>query len=103
MKKTILLSTVLMAMTASALPPAETYTGVVADAMCAKNPEKASKPEHAACAAKCIKMGSPAVLIIDGKVVNVANPDKIEGYAGKTITVEGTMQDGKLTVASVKS
>lgn len=103
MKKLVLLSAMAVALTAAAAPPPETYTGVVADAMCAKNPEKAAKPEHAACAAKCIKGGSPAVLIVDGKVLAVANPDKIEGFAGKTITVEGTMADGKLTVSSVKS
>ena len=102
MKKVVLLSTMFVALAAYAVPP-DTYTGVVSDAMCAKNNvEKASKPDHAACAAKCIKGGSPAVMIIDGKIVNVANPDKIEAYAGKTITVEGSMEEGKLMVASVK-
>lgn len=81
---------------------AETLTGVVSDAMCAKNPAKAASPTHAGCAEKCIKGGSPAVLIVGEKVYSVTNPEKIEGFAGKTITVDGTLADGKLTVASVK-
>ena len=87
---------------ASAVGAAETLTGVVSDAMCAKNPAKAASAQHAACAEKCIKGGSPAVLIVGEKVYTVTNPEKIEGFAGKTVTVDGTMADGKLTVASVK-
>lgn len=83
---------------------AQTYTGVVSDEMCARNnTAKASSSDHAACAEKCIKGGSPAVLIIDGKVVPVTNPDKIASHAGHKITVEGSMKDGKLTVEDVKS
>ena len=86
--------------TASAL--AETYTGVVSDAMCAKNPAKASAPEHAACAKKCIEGGSPAVLIVGDKVYQVSNPDTLNAYAGKKVTVDATMDNGALKVNSVK-
>jgi hypothetical protein len=81
---------------------AQSFTGVVSDAMCAKNPAKASSPAHAACAQKCIKMGSPAVLIVGSKVYNVSNPDKLDPFAGKTVTVDGTLTNGTLTVKSVK-
>jgi hypothetical protein len=85
---------------ASAL--AESFTGVVSDAMCAKNPAKASSPDHAACAKKCIEGGSPAVLIIEGKVYPVANPDTLKSYAGQKVTVDATLDNGTLTVKSVK-
>jgi len=81
---------------------AESFTGVVSDAMCSKNVAKASSPEHAGCAAKCIKGGSPAVLIVGDKVYPVSNPDKIASFAGKTITVDGSVADGTITVKSVK-
>jgi hypothetical protein len=86
--------------TASAL--AESFTGVVADAMCASNPDKVSKPDHAACAAKCIKGGQPAVLVVGDKVYKIANQPKIVAYAGKTVTVDGTVDNDTITVASVK-
>ena len=72
---------------------ADTFTGVVSDAMCSKN---------AACARKCIDGGSPAVLIVKGKVLTVSNPDTLKPYAGKTVTVDGTLAEGTLTVKSVK-
>jgi hypothetical protein len=80
----------------------ETLTGVVSDAMCAKNPTKASSPDHAACAKKCINGGSPAVLIVSGKVYQVANATMLNAYAGKTVTVDGTVDNDVLTVKSVK-
>ncbi len=98
----------LLALSAIALPLltgtafAESFTGVVSDAMCAKNPTKASSPDHAACAKKCIDGGSPAVLIVEGKVYPVSNPDTLKAFAGKSVTVDGTLADGTLTVNSVK-
>jgi hypothetical protein len=81
---------------------AQSFKGVVSDAMCAKNPAKASSPAHAACAQKCIKMGTPAVLIVGSKVYQVSNPEKLDPFAGKTVIVDGTLTDGTLTVKSVK-
>ena len=81
---------------------AESYTGVVSDAMCAKNPAKASSEGHAACAKKCIEGGSPAVLIVGDKVYQVSNPDTLNSYAGKKVTVDATMDNGSLKINSVK-
>ena len=100
--KKLLTLTALTLTFASASAFAEPFTGVVSDAMCAKNPAKAASADHAACAAKCIKGGSPAVLIVGDKVYPVSNPDTIAAFAGKTITVDGLVADGTLTVKSVK-
>jgi hypothetical protein len=92
-----------LAFTFTAVPMlAESFTGVVSDAMCAKNPAKASSPDHAACAKKCIEGGSPAVLIVDGKVYQVSNPDMLKDHAGQKITVDATLDNGSLTIKSVK-
>lgn len=101
MKKLFAVATLSFSLvTASAF--AQSFKGVVSDAMCAKNPAKASSAEHAACAQKCIKMGSPAVLIVGSTVYKVSNPDKLDPFAGKTVIVDGTLHDGTLTVKSVK-
>ena len=81
---------------------AETLTGYVADAMCAKDPHSVSSADHAACAKKCIGMGSPAVLIVGTKIYTVSNPEKLNAFAGKTVTVDGSVAGDTLTVASVK-
>jgi hypothetical protein len=80
----------------------QSFTGVVSDAMCAKNPAKASSPGHAACAKKCIKGGSPAVLVVGETVYPVSNDDLLKPYAGHKVTVDATVDHGTLTVKSVK-
>ena len=102
MKKLAILSALALTL-AAGTACAETLTGVVSDAMCAKNPAKASAPTHAACAKKCMDGGSPAVLIVNSsKVYQVSNADTLSAYAGKTITVDGTVTNDVLTVKSVK-
>jgi hypothetical protein len=92
-----------LALTFAAAPLlAESFTGVVSDAMCAKNPAKASSPDHAACAKKCIEGGSPAVLIVNGKVYQVSNPDMLKDHAGDKVTVDASLDNGTLTIKSVK-
>jgi hypothetical protein len=81
---------------------AESFTGWVSDAMCAKNPSKVSSADHADCAKKCIEGGSPAVLVVDGKVYQVSNPDTLNKYAGQKVTVDATLDKGTLTIKSVK-
>lgn len=101
MKKLALATALALSFTAaSAL--AESFTGVVSDAMCAKNPAKASQASHAACAKKCIEGGSPAVLIVGSKVYPVSNAATLNAYAGQKITVDASLKDGTLTVNSVK-
>lgn len=101
MKRIAALATLALTFTAvSAF--AESYTGWVSDAMCAKNPTKVSSADHAACAKKCIEGGSPAVLVVDGKVYQVSNPDMLKDHAGEKVTVDATMDNGTLTIKSVK-
>jgi hypothetical protein len=99
-KKLIALTALSLVFTASAF--AETFTGTVSDAMCAKNPAKAGSPDHAECAKKCIGMGSPAVLVVGDKVYKISNPDKLTAFAGKKVTVDGTLAADTITVSSVK-
>ena len=82
---------------------AETLTGYVADAMCAKDPHKVSSADHADCAKKCIGMGDKPVLVVDEKIVyTVTNPDMLVKHVGEKVTVNGTVKDGALTVKSVQ-
>lgn len=101
MKRIAALATLALTFTAASAF-AQSYTGWVSDAMCAKNPTKVSSADHADCAKKCIEGGSPAVLVVDGKVYQVSNPDKLKDYAGQKITVDATMDNGALTIKSVK-
>ncbi len=87
-----------MGLAASGL--AAEYKGFVEDQRCAGMPEMKG---DAACAQKCIKGGSPAVLVTpEGKIYKIANQDKIVASAGQNVTVSGKLKGDTLTVDSVK-
>jgi hypothetical protein len=90
----------LMTMGLAASAMAAQFKGFVEDTACANKPEMKGDAE---CAKKCIKGGSPAVLVTDdGKVYKIANQDKIVASAGMNVTVMGKLKGDTITVASVK-
>jgi len=98
MKKITVIGLMTVGLAASAL--AAEYKGFVEDQACANKPEMKGDSE---CAKKCIKEGSPAVLVTeDGKVYKIANQNKIVASAGMNVTVMGKLKGDTLTIASVK-
>jgi hypothetical protein len=81
---------------------AESLTGYVSDAMCAKDPHKVASDDHAACAQKCIQGGEKPVLVVGEKVYTITNPDTLVFHAGHKVTVDGDVKGDALTVKSVK-
>jgi hypothetical protein len=76
------------------------YKGFVEDTKCST---MASMKGDADCAQKCIKGGSPAVLVTpEGKIYKIANQDKIVASAGMNVTVTGKLKGDTLTVESVQ-
>jgi hypothetical protein len=90
----------LMTLGLAASGMAAEFKGFVEDTACAGKPEMKG---DAACAQKCIKGGSPAVLVTaDGKILKVANQDKIVASAGQNVTVTGKLKGDTLTIDTVK-
>lgn len=83
---------------------ADTWTGFVSDAMCGAKHTGASEKD-AKCAQSCVKRGSDAVLVTDGKVVKFTadSKDKISELVGKKVTVTGSMEGGSLKVEEAKA
>ncbi|HWB86888.1 MAG TPA: DUF5818 domain-containing protein [Bryobacteraceae bacterium] len=102
MKKFVFLLAVATGLSLSAM--AAEWTGYIADQACAgKQGAKAASASHAACAAKCIKGGSEAVLVTaDGKVYKIADQAKVVDHAGQKVTLTGTMDGDSIKVDSVK-
>ena len=76
------------------------FKGFVEDTKCSTNP---AMKGDADCAQKCIKGGSPAVLVTpDGKIYKISNQDKIVASAGLNVTVTGKLAGDTLTIDSVK-
>ena len=76
------------------------YKGYIIDEKCSK---VASMKGDVDCASKCIKGGSPAVLLTDdGKVYKIADQAKVTPMAGKEVTINGKLSGDTITVDSVK-
>ena len=76
------------------------WTGTVVDEKCSGNKAMVG---NAACSAKCIKGGSPAVLVTEeGTVYKIADQDKVTAHAGHKVTITGTMEGDTIKVDSVK-
>jgi hypothetical protein len=76
------------------------FKGFVEDQKCSSMPEM---KDNAECAQKCIKAGSPAVLVTpEGKIYKISNQDKIVASAGQNVTVTGKAKGDTLTIDTVK-
>lgn len=76
------------------------FKGFVEDTACSSKP---AMKDDAACAQKCIKGGSPAVLVTpEGKIYKIANQDKIVAHAGEHVTVDASVSGDTLTINSVQ-
>ncbi len=98
MKAITLFAAMTLGLAATAM--AAEFKGFVEDTACST---KAGMKDNAACAQKCIKGGSPAVLVAeDGTVYKIANQDTITSHAGEKVTVTGSVKGDTITVESVK-
>ncbi len=89
-----------LALGLAAIGMAAEFKGFVEDTKCSTNP---AMKNDADCAQKCIKGGSPAVLVTDeGKIYKISNQAKITDHAGMKVIVAGDLKGDTITVASVK-
>ena len=101
MKSAMLLVVLSVAMFAM-LANAGEWTGHISDAKCgaahADHSEKSIK-----CVTGCVKGGQdPVFVTADGKVVKIANKDKVMGHLGHQVKVTGKLNNDTLTVDSVQ-
>ena len=95
MKRGIVLGAVLAVAAAAA-----DFNGYIIDESCASKP--AMKGSEA-CARKCIKGGSPAVLLsADDKVYKLDDQAKVSEHAGHKVIVTGALNGDTIKVESIK-
>src|SRR2546430_1912229 len=80
----------------------KTYTGIIDDDMCSGDHKKMGGTDAAKCTAECVKsMGGKYALLV-GKDAYVLSDQKTpEKYAGKKVTVTGTLNGKELQVKSI--
>ncbi|HEX3436870.1 MAG TPA: hypothetical protein VHT24_08885 [Pseudacidobacterium sp.] len=80
-----------------------TINGFISDAHCGAAHSSPSA-DAAKCVKGCMKGGSAAVLVSEGKVYKLKGEDAaIKSLAGQNVTVTGTVDGDTITVASVSA
>ena len=95
-----LTATALLTLGLAAAGMAADFSGFIEDTACSTKP---AMKNDADCAVKCIKGGSPAVLVTpDGKIYKIAEQDKIAAHAGHNVTITGDLKGDTISISSVK-
>jgi len=83
----------------STVTRAADFLGYIIDESCASKP---AMKGNEACARKCIRGGSPAVLLSEGdKVYKLDDPAKAVEHAGHKVKVVGTLTGDTIKVESI--
>ena len=79
------------------------WTGYISETHCGAKHQDGSEGS-VKCVKGCIKGGAKPVLVVDGKVVGIANPDKVpESLYGLKVTVQGEMKDDAVQISSIEA
>jgi hypothetical protein len=104
MRKQLLLITMILSVGAlfSFRAADEHLTGYIGDSTCANSKTDMGAPDaRMACVKKCIKGGATAVLVVGDKVYKIANQKAVMKFAGKNVTVDGTVDNDTVTVTKI--
>ena len=77
------------------------WKGTISDAKCGAAHADASE-KSMKCVNACVKGGQKAVFVSDGKVLQIANQDKVTEHLGHKVTINGKLEGETITVDSVK-
>ena len=109
MKIALLLSIALF-VAAPAIPSAaeQTWTGKIADSACGAKHEEAAEGQGVMadreCTQACVRGGSKYVLVVDGKVFQIANQDlkDLATHAGHAVKMTGELKGNAITVTKIE-
>jgi hypothetical protein len=97
----------LLLTSAYAFAAEQTWTGQISDSACGAKHEEAAegqgKMPDRECTQACVRGGSKYVLVVDGKVLQIANQDDkdLATHAGHTVSVTGELKGQAITVSTI--
>jgi hypothetical protein len=86
----------------------QTWTGKISDSACGAKHEEAAEGQGVMadrdCTQACVRGGSKYVLVVDGKVFQIANQDSkdLATHAGHKVTVTGDLKGSSVTVSKIE-
>ena len=103
----LLFAAALLIAQAGAFAAEQTWTGKISDSACGAKHEEAVEGEGIMadrdCTQACVRGGSKYVLVIDGKVLQIANQDNTDlaTHAAHKVTVTGEMKGQAITISKM--
>jgi hypothetical protein len=92
----------------SAVAAEQTWTGQISDSACGAKHEEAAEGQgrmpDRECTQACVRGGSKYVLVVDGKVYQIANQDNsgLATHAGHTVRLTGELKGNAITVSKIE-
>ena len=105
--KPLVLAVALAFLAASPRPAEQTWKGQISDNLCGAKHEEAAegqgKMPDRDCTLACVRGGSKFALVVDGKVLQIANQDfaDLKEHAGHTVVVTGELKGQSITVSKI--
>jgi hypothetical protein len=108
MKIALIVSAFLLATPSFPLAAEQTWSGKISDSACGAKHEEAAEGQGVMadreCTQACIRGGSKYVLVVDGKVFQIANQDNkdLATHAGHLVKMTGEMTGSAITVSKIE-
>ena len=74
------------------------WTGAISESGCGLKHASGGAEK---CVSGCVKKGAAPVFVADGKVIRLANAEKVMDHLGKKVKVTGKLEGDTLTVESI--
>jgi len=108
MTRCFFLAAAILCVAIAASAAEQTWTGKISDSACGKKHEEAAEgngvmPDRE-CTQACVRGGSKYVLVVDGKVFQIANQDQkdLATHAGRHVKVTGELKGNAITVSKIE-
>jgi hypothetical protein len=108
MKTLLSLVTAVLIVSSTSFAAGQTWTGKISDSACGAKHEEAAEGEGVMadrdCTQACVRGGSRYVLVVDGKVLQIANQDNkdLATHAGHLVKLTGEMSGSSITVSKIE-
>ena len=86
----------------------QTWSGKISDSACGAKHEEAAEGQGVMadrdCTQACVRGGSKYVLVVDGKVLQIANQDNkdLATHAGHAVKITGELKGNAITVSKIE-
>ena len=108
MKTALLLAAAILLGVVPSFAAEQTWTGKIADSACGAKHEEAAEGQGVMadreCTQACVRGGSKYVLVVDDKVLQIANQDNkdLATHAGHAVKLTGELKGNAITVTKIE-